>query len=281
MRAHVWARGFCTPIAAAARIVAGGSDPGGFGRRSASVPLARATGQAAGALTAWPAAGAESYAQFQGECPGEPPQAVSVALAIACRRPTTPLGERPALLGPPCAAKPCRRRHPPTPRHADAHRGRPRAAGGRASAMSDHAPIPPTAGRKHRPALSSMPGRLGRTGRRGSVDLAIGTTAAAAQQGSRTNGQRRQRPGLRDTGRDRNANLSLVAPGEGLEFGARTDDTEPAMLIPTAEIEANAQVGLDALGQIRVAAFEVDKAHRAPREPLATKRLGRKGVSWN
>jgi len=69
MRAHLWARGSCTPIAAAASIVAGacGSDSAGFTPGSTALPIVRVPDQAAGAVTAGTAAvGAPSFAAGEG-----------------------------------------------------------------------------------------------------------------------------------------------------------------------------------------------------------------------
>ena len=206
MRAHAWARGSCAPIAAAASIVAGacGSDPTGFGRTyTSSVPLLQAPAQAAGTATGQPAAdahtrgrGAMSWGAARGGAgrPGPWPSRAASPPAQSTRAggtgTSTPL---PGGQGIPQAA-------PKGPRHADVDDSHPRvgSAGRRTWPMSDHTSAPPTAGRQHEPPFSSLPGPLSHSAGRGSVDLA-GTMAAAAQQGGRTNGPRRQRCGPQGT----------------------------------------------------------------------------------
>lgn len=205
MRAHAWARGLCTPIAAAASIMAGacGSDPVGLARTPPAVPLTQAPDQATGAFAGRPAA--EAHVRGQGEISG----GVSGG---AARRPTplpshaTTPSARPVRAGGAGANAPSTRGKglpeaaPISPWHADVHQGDPRAegAGRRTSPMSDHTSRPPAAGREHHPPFSSTPGPLGHSTSGDSADLAV-TTAAASQHGSRTDGQHRQRPGLRGT----------------------------------------------------------------------------------
>ena len=132
MRAHAWARGLCTPIAAAASIVAGacGSDPVGLARTPPAVPLTHAPDQATGAFAGRPAAGADAHVQS--------PRGVSGGTA---RRPAplpyyaaTP-SARPVRAGGAGAnaSSTCGKGSPEaapiSPWHADVHPGDPRAEG--------------------------------------------------------------------------------------------------------------------------------------------------------